>query len=751
MVGMRRQGRWATLPCVAVSFCLFYADAEGQASVSEQVLVTAQKRERPLLETPVALTTLGQSDVESGFGQTADLQWLAPSLQFTPGSQPQSTTFSIRGVATFAASDTLDRSVGVVWDDIGQSGSVGENVDLVDVERVEVARGPQGTLFGESATAGLIHVVTAKPAFENSADLTASLGSENERRLTAIVNVARDNVALRVAAWRFRRDGFVDAPNLPSDLGDKDDAGWRTRLRWQGASSEANLIIEGVDRDAAGPAVTHRAYQGFSYSSALQARDIANGVIAGPENFATSANGRSADKLSRNSVTFRLDHEIAGATLTSISGWRLAHGGGAFDPDYTDGKAPAPDIYLYDFTTRAEQISQEFRVASASGAPLDYVAGAVVQRATIDATQNQAGLRLAPVPIARDVEQHIDKTTIAAFADLSAPLGERWRALGGVRYAKEEASASFIRTIPPSGFVIPGGPFSNFSIAPEFDHGDWSWRAGVEYAPEKDGLVYFTLNRAAKSPAFNFTADTSAVQQLAAPLIVAPETVLSQELGYKRRFAGGAGQFSMAIFHAAYDDFQGATSLPTTPLSFVIVNVDELRTQGVEIEGSIRVAPSLSLSGGASYVDAEFTRFPNAPCYAGQTAAQGCAVTATGAYYDVSGTSAPNAPRWSANIAARYESTGGQLRKFAEARLSYKDDVHFGLGANPADIQPAFSLLNLSAGVEHPGSGTSVRFYARNVFDKAFAARITPNNGAILQFFPMEARFSVGATIEKRF
>ena len=259
------------------------------------------------------------------------------------------------------------------------------------------------------------------------------------------------------------------------------------------------------------------------------------------------------------------------------------------------------------------------------------------------------------------------------------------------------------------------------------------------------------MNRAAKSPAFNFTADTSAAQQLAAPLIIAPETVLSEELGFKGRFADGAGQLAISVFHAEYNNFQGTTSLPTTPLSFIIVNAKQLRTQGVEIEGAFHLTPSFSLSGGASYVNAAFTRFPNAPCYAGQVAAQGCVFTPAGAFYDISGTSPPNAPHWSANLAARYEAGGKVVRRFAEGRVSYKDDVHFGLGRNPADIQPGFSLVNLSAGAEHVRSGLSIQIYARNVFDKTFAARITPNNGALLQFFPMEARLSVGMTVEKKF
>ncbi len=102
-------------------------------------------------------------------------------------------------------------------------------------------------------------------------------------------------------------------------------------------------------------------------------------------------------------------------------------------------------------------------------------------------------------------------------------------------------------------------------------------------------------------------------------------------------------------------------------------------------------------------------------------------------------------------MTVRYDFNSAKLNRSVEASLSYKDDVHFGLGDNPADIQNSFSLLNLSATVEHPASHTGLRLFARNVFDKTFAARLTPNNGAILQFFPMEARASIGLSVEKRF
>ncbi len=399
MAAKRECGGTALMQCAAVFFCLAYNTANAQAPMAGDIMVTALKRERPLLQTPLAVSTVDADDLRSGFGQTADLQWLTRSVEFTPGSQPQSTTFAIRGVATLPCPDALDRSVGTVWDDVGQATSVGENINLVDVERIEVARGPQGTLFGESATAGLIHVVTAKPAFEKQASLAALYGSENERRLTAVVNTAFKDVALRVATWRVQRDGFVRAPNLPEDLGDQDESGMAhaVALAARGLGSESyprghrprcgrtggdasNLSRLFIFICAAGPRPRQRRHRW-------------------PRNFATSANGRSADKLTRESATFRYDQNFAGMTATSVTGWRLARGNNAFDPDYTDGVAPAPDIYLYDATTRAAQMSQELRLASAPDGPIDFVVGAIIQRSFCRRhTQNQAALRLAPCP-----------------------------------------------------------------------------------------------------------------------------------------------------------------------------------------------------------------------------------------------------------------------------------------------------------------------------------------------------------------
>lgn len=736
----------------ALALILAPGVASGQTIDHAEIVVTAQKRPRAELESPVAVTVLGPADISSGFGQSADLQRLAPSLAFSPGSQPQTSTFAIRGVATFSASDALDRSVGLVMDDVGAPGSLGTNVDLVDVERVEVLRGPQGTLFGESATAGLIQVLSTKPAFTRTGRIAVGAGSHDERRFEGVLNLGGQNLAGRAVVWQFRRDGIVSAPHQIGDLGDKNDAGARLRLRWTRGEAEANLIVEGAERDARGVGATHRSYQGFSFSPALQARDLANGVVAGPTNYSTSADGRSADKQIIRLATLNYESALAGQRVSSITSWRLVRASGAFDPDYSDSVAPAPDIYLFNFAARTEQISQEFRLASAEGAPLDYVIGAAAQVADFDSDQQQAALRLAPVPLARNVQQDIRKITYAIFADLSAPLSASWRVLGGMRGSKDSAKGAYLRAIPAYGVPVPLGPFSNFQLAASLDHSDWAGRLGLQYSFPTGGIAYVTVSRANKAPGFNFTADTSASQQAATPLIVAAEIAKSLEVGLKHATADGKVRFNATYFYTLYDDFQGTSSLPTIPLSFVTINAERLRTQGVELEGQWRPIQGFTLSAQTAYLDAEFDRFPNAPCFAGQTAVQGCRATPTGPLYDVSGTSPPNAPRWTGSVTGHYEAmVHDRLRAFLEAQAYFKGRVHFGLGDNPADVEKAFAFVNVAVGVESAARDLRVVLRGRNVFDRSFADRLTPNNGAIVQIFSPESRAYYGLTVEKTF
>jgi iron complex outermembrane receptor protein len=727
------------------------------------IVVTAQRRSENLQRVPIAITVVGgDALVRNNFTSITDIQYLAPSLKFTPA--PFASSFSIRGIGSQAFDYSVESSVGLAVDEVIQTlpRALALNT-LADVERVEVLRGPQGTLFGKNTSSGLISIVTRRPVMEQySFEGHLQYGSRNEVQAYGIVNVPiSENLAARVRAAYQVRDPVIR--NISTGrIEESRDYQFNGKLLWEPTDTFSLYAIADYQDSRGEPGVrTLRTYGAGTTAPVLggtfiRTQNTAMGIVAGPRNTTVALNADDYQKVTSFSGQVTASLQVGDHTLTSITAYKDQDYYFTYDTDST----PFPVLDNNIGTYEAYQATQEMRLSSASDCTLQYTLGAFVYRQKITATQQQSGtfgrlpndsaVQLAGIGGLGNFGYLVNNQ--AAFGEFKLRISDAFRAIGGLRYTHDNIQTSyFVSQIPGvCGFSLLAGvcqaaPLPSPLLRGRTDKGAITGRGGLELDVAPDVMTYATISRGYKG------AGITTVSGVQYP--VAPETVWSKEIGIKAQLFDRRVTLNVAAFHAKYRDFQAQVFNPAIPPTgaFLTGNAGGAVTKGVELDASVRPIPGLSLSGGVSYIDATFTDYQPA-CYAGQTAAQGC--TLPGPTFDASGTGLPNAPKWSYNAALNYETPDlGGVKAFFNANYSYRSSVIFGVG-DPNTVQEGYGLLNASFGVTDPEKKVRVSVFARNMTDKRFATSIggtTFDAGGYSQVLSDQAFRRIGAALDLRF
>ena len=731
------------------------------------IIVTAQRRSENLQNVPIAITVVGGEALKANnFTSITDVQSLAPSLKFNPS--PQQASFSVRGVGSTAFDYSIEQSVGVSLDDVIQTlpRALALNT-LADVERVEILRGPQGTLFGKNTSAGLISIVTRRPiSGQYSAESHLQYGSRNELQAYSIVNLPiGDTLAARIRASYQLRDPVVR--NLgPARLIKQKDYQFNGKLLWEPSSSFSLYAIGDYQNSSGEPGYfTVRSFgpatNTFFPGSPLSLRGTTQplGLTPGPRNRDVALGGSNFQNSETYSGTLIASLDIGTHTLTSVTGYKHLDYTAQFEPDSTPQNVLDTNLG----TIKADQLTQELRLASPSGGVVEYVVGAFYYKQNLDSTQLQAGgLGFLPngFPVSlsafggrQNIGQSIEN--YAAFGEATIRPTESLRLILGARYTHDDIRSDvFISPVPGVcglAFLATGGAVCQAETLPSpvsggrTKRGDYTARGGVEFDLAPRVMAYATLSRGYKGGGFAVVSST--------PREVQPETVVSGEVGLKSQFFDRRLTLNLAAFHSKFSDFQTQVFDVSVPPAgaFLTGNAGGLRTQGVELEFAARPVTGLNLSGGVSYIDAKFTDYQPA-CYAGQTAAQGCNLP--GPTFDASGTRLPNSPKWSYTLSASYETAvSADLKAFANTNYSYRSSVIYGVG-DPNTFQRGYGLLNLSVGVSDPEDQVRFSVFARNLLDKRFAGTIFPtffDLGGYSQVLPDAAFRRIGVALDFRF
>lgn len=748
-------------PLLPVSVAHAQSRPEAQDKGLEEVIITAQKRVERLQDVPLAVSAVSGDALQTlSINSPVELRYVAPSLNFQGSANVRGEGFSLRGVGTAVFSDTVEQSVGTVVDGVPLARHGQAVADLIDIERVEVLRGPQGMLFGKNASAGVISITTKKPEYTNSLQTRISYATKNEVKASAIGNLKlADTLALRVAYSQTTRDGIIDNIYRNEEVNERDSKGVRARLLWEPtARLDVNLIGEWNESKQLCCAWTVRtAPPGTPYANLTASA----GIIPGPRNLQIAADEKFFQDLENRGASLQLDYDAGWGTLTSISAYRDWKSKDNNDPDIL----PINYLSINQGISELEQYSQELRVTSPSSGPFQWVAGVFLNESKIRGNYEQTGKLGIPLPgtmvIGSVMDARTRNTGAALFGQASYEPVEHVKLIIGGRYTDEEVKFDADMHPAPQAFMgIPGrfvGPvWARKSVT------NTSGRATLQYSFNDDMMVFASAARGYKGPGV----DTLGVVQ-SQTNVIRPEIPTSYEVGLRSQFLDRTLTFNITGFTTDYKDYQAQifdTSI--SPARFALANAGKVRTRGFEVDLVSQPVSELTLSGSFAYVDGTFLEFRNIGCYSGQpvlplgtprtSPGQCILITPTQAVTYADGRQLPNSPKFTYSLTASYQHKVRDLRVDPSLNWFWRSKVNFDPSGNPLFVEKAYGLLNANVSVGPDSDKWRLSFFARNILDKhfvntVFGQPVLNNPGVSVQFPSPDAERLLGVALELKF
>lgn len=752
------------LTMTAPSFAQVAATAANDGLLADgEIVVTAQKREERLRDVPLAVSAITGTALQAQQITTAtDLRLVSPSLNFTPSANARGEGFAIRGVGTAIFSDTVEQSVGVVVDGVvlGRSGQA--TGDLLDLERVEVLRGPQGMLFGKNASAGLISITTRRPQLgATTLDLTASYATLNELKLSAVGNLPiGETVALRVAVGGQTADGTIYNRRLNTDVNNRNEQNVRGKLLFE-PNADLSIVLAGdwQQRRSRCCAWTARSAPATTPFGALNA---AAGVVPSIGNREIASGVPFFQNVDAWGVSGQLDYDFDFATLTSITAFRRWKNTDNNDPDLL----PINILDVNTGTSKLRQFSQEVRLTSPAG-PVEWVAGLFYYDQNNVTNSNQTGtLGAVALPSLLGTTLFTDTTNVskAAFGQVTVRPFAALKLIAGARYTDEKIDLTLRQAQAPGTIATIPGRFTGTINA---DTGDTnlSYRLTAQVDVTPTLMVYGTYARGFKGPGINTLGVTTSVTE-----IVQPEIPTTYELGARGAWLNNRVSFAVAAYQTDYTNFQAQVfDQGVTPGRFRVTNAGKLETKGIEAELSVRPATGLTLSFNGSYLDATYADFRNIACYTGQpilpfgtvrTSDRQCirvsAAPGATAVTNGTGNRLTNAPQLTFSLFGRYEKPIGDYKAFVQGSYQFRDKVSFSAAGDPNLVQEGFGLVNGSIGFTRADNNLTASLFVKNLFDKFYATNIISQPvlnapGVYSQFYTPDARRIVGVSLGVKF
>lgn len=596
----QKRAFWARLAiflaCPAI--CAGQSSAAGAFAADgvEEIVVSAQKRDSTLTQTPVSVSVVGERWIEdSNLIALNDLADAVPNLTVFSDFLYNS-TITMRGVGSYSRNIGFDERVSLYLDGIYLGPSYGLNQNLLDLEQVEVLRGPQGTYFGRNAIAGAINLKSRRPGDERVVKGRARYGSHDTLALQGYVALPLDTRwAVSLSAGLQKRDGLTDNLVTGETLGNHDRSALRAQVRYRTQAFEANLSL---DRSAA----DERALIGDPLSDTFGVAPDAFAPAYGEVMFNTAP----AQSLEAMGAGLDLEWTLAnGGTLTSLTGLRATDAAMINDTDYS----PA-DLLHVDYEEDYSHFTEELRYASASDRALRYVLGVSFldqkARTDRDAIAGADGILVGMVPGSKVSNVgRVDTTAWGLFASADYDVSEQLTMSVGLRWSRDEKSASWMI----DGSAAPAFGLATGTIEVDRADEDLSPTISLTYALSDAVSTFVRYAEGFKSGGYNLDFVNAGI--FPAGLEFDKESARSYEAGLKGALSGGELWFSATAFWVDYDDFQvnQFRDLGGGRTAIVIANAAKVRTKGLELE--LRLAPTegLDLRAWGAVLDAQYRDF----------------------------------------------------------------------------------------------------------------------------------------------
>jgi iron complex outermembrane receptor protein len=763
------------------------SDAQTAPADAGEIVVTAQKRAERLQDIPLAVTAVSADTLATRqINDTNSLVAAVPSLSFQQGSNPTNTSFRIRGVGTALFGQGVESSVSVVVDGVVAVRAAQGFSDLADVERIEVLRGPQGTLFGKNASAGVISVTTARPSrdFEGKGDVT--IAEHNEYRVRGTVSgPISDTLRARVSGFYNSVQGITQ--NIANGEWTNGSKTWgvRGKLEWD-ATANLTFLLSGDYRKSNADCCASTLIS--IVNPQLQA--VVGPIRASRSNRQINEDADTYANSTSQTYSLQADWDLGAATITSISAYQKYDLDvnqpidriNAPSPLYLGSAANAPYTYWNQNHGKVDLSawSQELRIANNGSSDLNYVAGIFYMHSDIvrpfdrrraRCTSGTLNQPCAPANIVwQSAMSRIElvQDSIAAFGQADYRIVGGLRAIGGIRVQYEKGTNSGYRTAPilPGDTVFPGNPSVRGSATA--DDTAVTGKAGLQYEFSRFAQVYGTYTRGYKGIGY----EMEIAADLANQTPIRPEHADAYEIGFKGSTTDRTLSISAALFQADYTDLQvqANRSNPTTgETRFVTTNAGSSRTRGFEIEATMRPSDHFSVNTAVTYAKSRINinglncalqLQAGAPVLAG-TPINLCYRTAPAATPQQNLRNRPlqASPDWRISVTPRYDYSGGSFDAFAQASLNFTSAQNFTSELDPLAVQPAYTLVDASVGVTTSDKRYGVTVFVKNLFDTNYLTSIghnslmstTANPYDLVGTYNKDASRYFGATFSARF
>ncbi|MCG8672812.1 MAG: TonB-dependent receptor [Pseudomonadales bacterium] len=659
------------------------ASAQSNNSVIPEIVVTATKEgEINLQEVPQAITVFDQERLENtGADNIEDLKWQTPGLNISRNGQ--AARLYMRGIGTNLDFVGSDPSVTVHVDGVYQSRPTSALEDFLDIERVEILRGPQGTLYGRNSTGGTINLITKLPENRVQARASIELGRERFSRVSAAVGgpLVDGTLMGRIALMKTQHDPYVENTSGSGIDGLLDDnsLSMRGALRWlMGDDSEVIVRADHSDIDRA--------------TGAYKATGIQTTGAQAP--FASTIDQPSNPfQINISYETPFLEHTNTGTSAEIVvplnESWTLVSLTGYRDTDFkfiedTDGSAL--DVLVTEFDDQQDQISEEIRLSYKSER-LNFVSGLYYLN---DEHESQVAINVNIASVARQFDAINETTAYAVFGDGSFSLTDQLSLGFGMRYSKEEKSFKNSVNLVSAAAVVP-----LFDIDETNDWDSWSPKISLDYSVSEELLYYATISRGFKSGGYNLTASDAKYD---------PEYVVSYELGVKREWNDLGLRTNVAVFYYDYEDLQ--VQAFTSPGVLSISNAAEASVEGFEIENQWMPTNDWLFEFNFAFLDAVYDK------YTAET---------TSRSENVRGNALNASPRRKLNLAAQYfqETRKGTLSYRLE--YAWQTRQYFTAFNDEISSQATYGLLNARIMFNSIEDDWQLQLYWENLGDKAYS------------------------------
>ncbi|GEP98051.1 TonB-dependent receptor [Chitinophaga cymbidii] len=722
-----------------------------------EVSVTARRRNEKIQNVPIAISVVRGGVIEdAGAFNVNRVKELIPTVQLY-SSNPRNTTLNIRGLgSTFGlTNDGIDPGVGFYLDGVYYARPAATTLDFVDVEQIEVLRGPQGTLFGKNTTAGALNITTRKPSFSPSATAEVSYGNYGYIQAKASVGGAiAGKLAGRIAFSGTQRDGTIYNVSSLNYVNDINNIGARAQLLYT-PSERVSITLtgdasqqrpEGYAQVVAGVVKTQRAdYRQFDNIIAdlhyeLPSRNPFDRLID------HNTTWRSGNDL--GGVSLNVDAKLGGGTLTATSAWRYWHWDPSNDRDFT----ALPVLTLSQATSKHQQWSQEVRYAGEFSSKLSGVVGVFVigQDLKTDPvhieesgaaqwrfSQNSTS-ELWKTPGLLEgygirTTSRLQTLSAAVFGQLDWAITNRLHVLPGLRYNYDDKKVDFNRqtyggleTTDPALLALKKAVYSDQAFLANTDNTNLSGQLTVSFKASNNINTYATYSTNYKPVGLNLgglpTSDGQPMLELAE---IKPEYVQHFEVGIKTT-PSASSTLNLAIFNTDIRDFQ--TQVQTAELGVnrgYLANAEKVQVRGAELDGNIRFNDHFSLFGAVAYTDGKYKSFKNAPVPLEETGGPNT-------FKDISGSRLPGISKWTVTLGGE-ASTGGKFlgqggRYFLALDGYYRSEFSSSSSPSPYLNVDGYALFNGRLGFRAV-KGVSLFIWGRNLFNKDYFEQLLVAGG----------------------